>query len=202
MRFRCFASLLLLFVACTRTEIPPPVATSADPAAETKMTPVREPSAAEVQRDVRIRTEATFAGDVDTMLDYVSAKKLAEDGGREASRRTLQKALDDMREMGAKLESLTFHASPDFVTTPERTYAIVPLTGVISVRDGTRRIHSIDYHIGVREKGSDRFLDYRVGSQFGLNEIRGEYPDFPADYSFPDTSTTPLNAGDSASGAR
>ncbi|HEV7282136.1 MAG TPA: hypothetical protein VGN57_18175 [Pirellulaceae bacterium] len=189
-RLRYFASPLLLVVACTRTEVPPPAATSGS--TPTKSDPISQLSEEEVQRDVRIRTEATFAGDVETMLDYISASKMAEDGGRDASRRNLQTALGKMREAGGTLESLTFHAPPEFVTTSERTYAIVPLTAVISAQGGARRMRSVDYHIGVREKSSNRFLDYRVGSQFSLDELRERYPDFPAVYEFPEASSVRL----------
>jgi hypothetical protein len=104
-------------------------------------------------------------------------------GGREATRAAIERALDRAAREKVAPESLSFPRGPDFLDGRGRRFAVVPTLSVIRGRGG-ERLQSLNYLVGVRERGA-RGWAWVEGSVLNQRNVRVLFPDFPSDYAFP-----------------
>jgi hypothetical protein len=137
----------------------------------------------QVRRDVTALVEAGYRGDVETVLRFAHPTLIERLGGREAARSAMEKVLREAARADVELESFSVPEGPDFLAGRERRFVVVQTLSVIRGKDGAR-LESLNYLLGVREHGSDRWA-YVEGSLLDQQNVRALFPDFPAGYVFP-----------------
>ena len=142
-----------------------------------------------VQRDVQELSEAMYRGDLDTILGFTHPKIIKMLGGREAVRSVIEQGLKPILASGMTLEAFSFPSPPKYVEGKERRFAIIPTLSIMAVKG--QRIESLNYQFGVLEPGAAGWT-YLEGSRINQENVRAFFPDFPADYSFPDFYRKPL----------
>jgi hypothetical protein len=136
-----------------------------------------------VLRDVRTLVEAGYRGDVETMMRHAHPALVERLGGRAAAQAAMEKVLGEAARAEVGLVSLTFPAAPEFLAGNGRRFAIVRTLSVIRGRDG-ERLESLNYLLGVRERGSQGWA-WLEGSMIDGRGVRLLFPDFPDDYELP-----------------
>jgi hypothetical protein len=168
-------TLTVFLVVCSCSAASPPPPEPERPAVD---------EAARVQEDVRAVLNAVYGGDLETMLRYTHPAILTGMGGEAQARAALEQSLRAVAEGGMKLISLTFPEAPRFMQGTERRFAIVPTLSVVEA--GGQRVESLNYQLGVLERGSEAWT-YVEGSRINKDNVGVLFPDFPADYAFPTT---------------
>jgi hypothetical protein len=140
--------------------------------------------AAQVQADVHAMVVALYAGDVDTTLQFTYPAALEMLGGEAQARAMLEPFYAEMAARGVQLTSLTFPSPPTFLTAGANEHAIVPTLTV--VRTGEQLVESLNFQFGARAAGETRWT-YLEGSRVNQQSVRSFFPDFPADFEFPET---------------
>lgn len=142
-----------------------------------------EPPRDAVQEDVRRLVQATYAGDVDTVLRLTHPALVRMLGGREAARGKLEESRQLFISDEVTLEAFAFPRPPEFLEGGGRRFAIVPTRSVIGIRG--QRIESLNFQFGVLEAGAESWT-YLEGSQLNQAIVQSLFPGFPADYVFPE----------------
>ncbi len=139
---------------------------------------------AQVQSDVRVLLNATYAGDVDTVLRLTNPVVLEALGGQAEARRTLTEAMQRLRKISLKIDRFEFPEPPRFVEGTGRTYAVVPTRLIVSA--GPQTVDRRSFQVGVLVDGSKGWT-YLEGPKFAA--FRAEhFADFPSDYEYPETT--------------
>ena len=136
-----------------------------------------------VQRDVQELSQAMYRGDLDTILRFTHPKIIKMLGGPTAARAAMEMAVQPMRDIGMTLEAFSFPRPPEYIEGRERRFAIVPTLSIMAAQG--QRIESLNYQFGVLEPGAKGWT-YLEGSRINQQNVRGFFPDFPADYVFPE----------------
>lgn len=138
----------------------------------------------QVQKDVKELAEALHRGEFDTVLRYTHPAIINLHGGYIATEAVLKRGMQPIIAEGLALDSFTFPGPPDYVEGEERRFAIVPTLSVISFQG--QRVESLMFQFGVLEPGAVRWT-YLDGSHLKPKLVETLFPDFPADYEFPET---------------
>lgn len=138
----------------------------------------------QVQAGVRQLLNATYQGDVATVMRLTNPVVIEGLGGRSAAEETLKEAMQRLQKISLKIETFEFPEPPRFVDGKKRTYAVVPTRVVAS--SGERKVDSHSFQVGIRpEKGGD--WTYVEGPKF--ESLRAEhFADFPSDFEYPETT--------------
>ena len=136
-----------------------------------------------VQRDVQELSQAFYRGDLDTILRFTHPKIKKMLGGSEVLRAAMEPVVLSILDSGMTLEALTFPRAPDYIEGDERRFAIVPTLSIMAMKG--QRIESLNYQFGVLEPGAESWA-YIEGSRINQQNVRVLFPDFPADYTFPE----------------
>lgn len=136
-----------------------------------------------VQRDVKELLQAMYRGDLDTVLRFSHPKAIETLGGPSVARAAMEMAIQHILDIGMTLEAFSFPRPPEYVEGIERRFAIVPTLSIMAAQG--QRIESLNYQFGVLEPGADGWT-YLEGSRINQQNVRGFFPDFPADYVFPE----------------
>lgn len=136
-----------------------------------------------VQRDVLELSQAMYRGDLDTILRYSHPKAIEMLGGPTAARAALEKAIQPILDIGMTLQAFSFPQPPEYIQGEERRFTIVPTLSIIAAQG--QRIESLNYQFGILEPGAKGWT-YLEGSRINQQNVRGFFPDFPADYVFPE----------------
>ncbi len=138
----------------------------------------------QVQSDVRELLNATYDGEVDTVLRLSHPVVIDALGGKVEARKTLSEAMGRLKNYSLKIEVFEFPAEPQFVDGDQRSYAVVPTRLVVSA--GDKKIDSQNFQVGVKQAGDDAWK-YVEGPKF--KQYRSEhFSDFPADFDYPEIS--------------
>jgi hypothetical protein len=194
MKYLSLVTALIAALACagcgvdqaTDSSFPADASPQSPPPAVQEQPAERDPQSEDktVQADVNEMLDATYTGDADTLLGYTHPKIVEMLGGEAQAKATLETALANIQSSGMELESLEFPQAPTFLETDEHRFAIVPTLSVISVNE--LRAESLNYQFGVQEQGATDWK-YIEGSRINQDNVRSLFPDFPADYKFPET---------------
>jgi len=136
-----------------------------------------------VQRDVQDLTQAMYRGDLDTILRFSHPKAIEMLGGPTAARATMEMAIQPILDIGMTLEAFSFPRPPEYIEGKERRFAIVPTLSIMAAQG--QQIESLNYQFGILEPGAKGWT-YLEGSRINQQNVRVFFPDFPADYSFPE----------------
>ena len=136
-----------------------------------------------VQADARRLLDATYAGDVETVMALTHSAVIEQLASREEARRTYAEAMAQLKRIGLKIEKFEFPAPPRFVEGKGRTYAIVPTRVVVSA--GEQTLDRRGFQVGVSDPIEKKWT-YVEGSKFDA-ALRAKYfADFPKDFEFPE----------------
>jgi len=135
-----------------------------------------------VQEDVRTLLEASYSGDVKTVLHYSHPAIIDMMGGAAKAEVLVTEILSKAQEVGLQSESLTFPETPTFLETDQHHFAIVPTLSIMSANG--QRVESLNFQFGIKDKGSESWK-YMEGSRVESHNLLRFFPDFPADYTFP-----------------
>lgn len=136
-----------------------------------------------VQQDVKELNAAIYRGDIDAILRFTHPKAIEMLGGQDAARAALEQGLLPALEAGMTLETLTFPSPPEYLRGQDRRFVIVPTLSVMSFQG--ERIESLNFQFGVLESGIQGW-SYLEGSRVNKENVQSLFPDFPADYTFPE----------------
>ncbi len=136
-----------------------------------------------VQEDARKLSNAVYNADVDTVLGYTHPKIIEMMGGTSQAKSALDAAFSKFQLLGMKLESMTFPKAPTFLKTDVNHFVIVPTKIIISANG--QRLESLNYQFGIRRIGTTQWK-YVEGSRINKQNVTTLFPDFPADYEFPE----------------
>jgi hypothetical protein len=136
-----------------------------------------------VQRDVKRLIDALYAGDVDTVIGFTHPTIVRMMGGAQPARAATQQALQQVSNLGMKVEELSFPKPPQFLEGGGRKFAIVPTLMIISANG--QRIESLNFQLGVLDSPSTSWK-YVEGSRVNKQNVQTLFPGFPADYDFPE----------------
>ena len=138
----------------------------------------------QVQTDVRRLLDATYAGKVDVVMALTHPVVIEALGGKVEARKTLGEAMARLAKVQLKIETFEYPEPPAFVEGSGRTYAVIPTRVVVS--SGPQKIDSRNFQVGVQDAEAKGWT-YVEGPKF--EGFRDEhFPDFPADYDYPETS--------------
>ncbi len=138
-----------------------------------------------VQADARRILDATYKGDVDTIMELTHPALIEQLGSREDARRKYGEAYATLKKIGLEIDSFEFPAPPVFVPGKGRTYAVIPTRIVVSA--GEQRLDRLGFQVGISNPTEKKWT-YVEGSKFDA-KLRAKYfADFPKDYKFPETS--------------
>ena len=137
-----------------------------------------------VQQDVKELNAAIYRGDIDAILRFTHPKAIEMLGGKDAARAALEQGLLPALEAGMTLETLTFPSPPEYLRGQDRRFVIVPTLSVTSMQG--ERIEALTYQFGVLESGIQGW-SYLEGSSVNSENVRSLFPDFPIDFTFPES---------------
>jgi hypothetical protein len=141
--------------------------------------------AGRVQADARRLLDATYAGDVETVMALTHPALIEQLGSREEARRTYSEAMARLKKIGLQIDKFEFPEPPRFVAGKGRTYAIIPIRLVVSA--GEQTLDSRGFQVGVSDPIEKKWT-YVEGAKFDA-ALRAKYfADFPKDFELPDTS--------------
>lgn len=182
--------LLLSLGGCGKaTDESAPSGSGSNPSAEVSRPSDDAVLAEQVQGDLRNVREATVTGDIDTVLRYAHPKLIELAGGQQEFVTVVERQLSEMKNSQVSFSELTFPSPPEFIQTRDRLYAVVPQQFVMSVP--AAGIETKSFQLGVLEKGSSQWTYIDV-SKFDRETLEEWFPDFPADYTFPEVSMKQL----------
>lgn len=167
------------------------IADSAQPLSDKQSegTNTQNSEAKQVQEDVVNITQATFEGNVDTVINYTHPQIISMLGGMAQARSVLEDSFSEFQSLGMKMESLVFPEAPTFIESSTNDFVIVPTTTII-LSEGYR-IESSSYQFGIKQKGTKDWK-YIEGSRINQQNVQLLFPDFPSDYEFPEYSQQQL----------
>ena len=172
------ALIALLCIACSTPAHGP----SARPA------PAKAPEAGShaetqtVQRDVERIIRGIYSGDVDLVLHSTYPSVIAQMGGADVARKSLEAIVAQVRKSGMTLESFSFPAAPAFFDAGGTRYVFVPTLSVVAVNG--KRFESRNFQLGVLDAGATRWT-YVEGSRLTPQNVHQLLPAFPSDRPFP-----------------
>ena len=143
-----------------------------------------EATAGRAQQDVQALTEALYRGDADTVVRFTHPKVLELQGGPDAARQAIEKAMAGIRANKMSVESMTFPEPPACVASGGRRFVLVPTLSIITI--GSERVESLNYQFGVLDPGASGFT-YIEGSRVNARTVQLLFPGFPKTVTFPAT---------------
>lgn len=175
---------LLLPLGCGDAPLEEPAATTSASGGDTDR-------ATQVQNGVRHYLNSLESGDAAALVDHMHPRYLEQLGDRNQAKENLERNLNMFKAAGMQfaIDEPTFYRDPDFLQAGDLEFAVIPYKVVMSAGDESREMTS--FQVAVLDKGATNWKYVDMGQQ-ATTKIRELFPEFPADYQFPETKMSSL----------
>ncbi|MBX3441466.1 MAG: hypothetical protein KF774_03605 [Planctomyces sp.] len=145
---------------------------------------------ARVEADAVKMFDATYRwNNVDGVMDLTHSRLIGALGGEAEAREGFSSFLQEIRDSGLKVESVSLPSTPRFFSTPYRHFAIVPMRAVFQTADG--RVRSDFFILGCRDRRTADW-GYIEGARLDDEDLRDLFEDFPSEAPLPVCIQRPL----------